>query len=483
MSLKNELIFGVTYIAVAKYSGILVQLLVTSILARLLVPEDFGIVAIATVIIAFFNILSDIGIGPAIVQNKKLSKIDLDNIFSFTVYTGLIMSATFFCLSYVIANYYNNEKLVPVCQLLAIPIVFHCASIVPLNIYYREKKFKFISQTALIVQTVSGVLSIGAALGGMGLYALIVSQIASSVLQFLIYYLSNRLRMNFLPRFFSFKKIMKFSIYQFFFNFINYFSRNLDKLLIGRYVGMTSLGYYEKSYRLMMMPLQNITFVIGPVMQPVFSVFQNDYNTLAKKYFKLLSFLAYVAFPLTVVIYFLADELILLFYGPQWIEAIPVFKILSFSIGIQIIVSTTGSIYQSANATKGLFVSGCWGAFFMVSSFIITLIFWGTTESVAWGYFIAMLANAIQCFYLLMRTLRQNSMSILKLFLRPLVISLFMLVVLYISFDVVHFDNLVLLFIVKLLLSLLVYLIAVQIMGEYKISMLVKILRNKYLHS
>ena len=99
MSFKKELISGVSYIAVAKYSGIFVQLVITSVLARLLTPEDFGIVAIATVIIAFFNILSDIGIGPAIIQNKELTISDLNSIYSFTVYLGGLMAIVFFCLS------------------------------------------------------------------------------------------------------------------------------------------------------------------------------------------------------------------------------------------------------------------------------------------------------------------------------------------------------------------------------------------------
>lgn len=123
-NIKRELFSGVFYIAVAKYSGILIQLVITAILARLLTPADFGVVAIATVIIAFFNILSDIGIGPAIIQNRELTSNDLEHIFSFTVYVGIVLSAVFFLCAWPIAGYYNNKILVSVCQWLSIPIFF-----------------------------------------------------------------------------------------------------------------------------------------------------------------------------------------------------------------------------------------------------------------------------------------------------------------------------------------------------------------------
>lgn len=98
-STKKQLLSGVFYTAIAKYSGIVISLVIAGILARLIEPEDFGVVAIATVIISFFGIFSDLGIGPAIIQNKELSIKDLSNIFSFTIWLGLGMSVLFFFCS------------------------------------------------------------------------------------------------------------------------------------------------------------------------------------------------------------------------------------------------------------------------------------------------------------------------------------------------------------------------------------------------
>src|SRR5690554_4089106 len=100
---RKLIINGVFFTAIAKYSNIFISLIVTAILARILSPEEFGIVAIATVIIVFFNMLTEIGIGPAIIQNKELNKDDLSNIFSFTIWFGLILTIIFVLLAKPIA--------------------------------------------------------------------------------------------------------------------------------------------------------------------------------------------------------------------------------------------------------------------------------------------------------------------------------------------------------------------------------------------
>lgn len=134
MSLKKEFLSGVFYTAVAKYSGIVISLIVSSILARLLTPQEFGVVGVATVIIAFFNILGDIGIGPAVIQHKELTDRDLSSIHTFTTYTGLVLGAFFFLSADIIADIYEDNKLVGICRLLSLSIVFTCWGIVPLNL-------------------------------------------------------------------------------------------------------------------------------------------------------------------------------------------------------------------------------------------------------------------------------------------------------------------------------------------------------------
>ena len=166
----------------------------------------------------------------------------------------------------------------------------------------------------------------------------------------------------------SLRKIFSYSAYQFLFNVICYFSRNLDKLLIGKHMGMSELGYYEKSYRLMMLPLQNITQVITPVMHPIFSDLQNDKGKLATSYERIVRFLSFIGLPISVLLFFTAEEITLIIFGNQWLPSIPVFRILTLSVGIQIILSSSGSIFQAAGDTRSLFICG------LFSSVLLSLI-------------------------------------------------------------------------------------------------------------
>ena len=170
-NLKSQLFSGVFYTALAKYSGVVISLVVAGVLARLLSPDDFGIVAIATVIIAFFNLFTDMGVSPAIVQHKTLTREELSDIFSFTVWTGIGISVLFFAASWLIADYYNSDILRTLCQLLSVNLFFASATIVPGALFYRNKEFKFIAVRSFVIQISAGAAAVTAALCGAGLYA------------------------------------------------------------------------------------------------------------------------------------------------------------------------------------------------------------------------------------------------------------------------------------------------------------------------
>lgn len=423
-NIKNQLFSGVFYTALAKYSGIVISLIVTGILARLLTPDDFGIVAIATVIIAFFTFFTDMGISPAIVQHKSLTKKELSDIFSFTVWTGIGISVLFFAASWPIADYYQSNILRTLCQILSVNLFFASATIVPNALFYRNKEFKFIAIRSFIIQLSAGVVAVTAALCGAGLYALIINPIISSILIFVISYQRYPQRLHFTLGLPALRKIFSYSAYQFLFNIINYFSRNLDKLLIGKYMSMSALGYYEKSYRLMMLPLQNITQVITPVMHPVFSDFQDDKTKLATSYERIIRFLSFIGLPLSVLLFFTAEEVTLIIFGDQWLPSIPVFRILALSVGIQIILSSSGSIFQAAGDTRSLFVCGVFSATLNVAGMLLGIFYFGTLEAVAGCIVITFTLNFVQCYWQMYRvTFRRNAWPFIRQFFSPLAVS------------------------------------------------------------
>ena len=263
----RQLASGVFYTSIAKYAGIVVTLVVSGVLARLFTPEEFGVVNIATVVIAFFAIFSDLGIGPAVIQHKNLDKRDLGGIFSLTLWSGAFMALLFFAASGLIASFYDDSaELRNILRILSANLFFAAANIVPNGLILKEKRFRFAAVRSLSVQVVGGAAAIAAAYAGAGIYALTINPVFSSLMLFVINYRQNPLSVHLKPGKAAVGKVFSFSAYQFSFQLLNYFSRNLDKLLMGRYMSLSQLGYYDKSYRLMMLPLQNIAYVVSPVM-------------------------------------------------------------------------------------------------------------------------------------------------------------------------------------------------------------------------
>ena len=306
----RQLASGVFYTSIAKYAGIVVTLVVSGVLARLFSPEEFGVVNIATVVIAFFAIFSDLGIGPAVIQHKNLDKRDLGGIFSLTLWSGAFMALLFFAASGLIASFYDDSaELRNILRILSANLFFAAANIVPNGLILKEKRFRFAAVRSLSVQVVGGAAAIVAAYAGAGIYALTINPVFSSLMLFVINYRQNPLSVHLKPGKAAVGKVFSFSAYQFSFQLLNYFSRNLDKLLMGRYMSLSQLGYYDKSYRLMMLPLQNIAYVVSPVMHPIFSEMQNDLRKLADSYRKVVRLLALIGLPLSVVLWFTAQEL------------------------------------------------------------------------------------------------------------------------------------------------------------------------------
>lgn len=349
---KKTFVSGVLYTSIAKYLGIFLSIIISAILARLLQPEDFGIVAVATVIIGFINLITDFGLGPAIVQNDTLSKKDLKSLFSFTIIVGTLASLLLFAGAGLISDFYDDKDLIPIIRLLSLNVFFASVNIVPNALLLKEKKFKLIAKRTLLMQALGGGIAVLCAFVGLGLYALVIQSILSAAGIFIFNYILQPIPFSLHFTKSSIKKVFSFSFFQFLCSIITYLNGTLDKLLVGKKMGLSDLGYYEKSYRLMRLPVMNLTYVFTPVMQPMFKEFKDDMRIMGEKYCVLFKFLIIIGMPLSSYLYFEASDLICLFYGMNWIPAIRPFQLFSISVGFMILLASTGPIYQASNNVR-----------------------------------------------------------------------------------------------------------------------------------
>lgn len=174
----------------------------------------------------------------------------------------------------------------------------------------------------------------------------------------------------------------------------------------------------------MMLPLQNITQVITPVMHPIFSDLQDDKEKLPTSYERIIRFLSFIGLPLSVLLFFTAEEVTLIIFGNQWLPSIPVFRILALSVGIQIVLSSSGSIFQAAGDTRSLFVCGAFSSALNVTGMLLGIFYFGTLSAVANCIVVTFTVNFVQCYWQMYRvTFRRSLWPFIRQLISPLAVS------------------------------------------------------------
>lgn len=440
MGMADEFKKGIFFSAIGKYSNVVIQLLVTAILSRILTPQEYGIVAVVNVFLIFFQMLADFGIGPAIIQNKTLTKEDINSIFSFSLYLAVFLAIIFAFLGTPISAFYGDDVYKPISMVLSVCLFFYGILVVPQSLLLREKRFGTVNIVTILANIASGIISIILAFAGFSYYALIIGNTVKAACMFIIFYVKTPVKAKATRDFSPLKKIFSFSKNQFLFNFINYFSRNLDSILIGRYFSASALAFYDKAYQVSLYPNQILTNVISPVIQPIMSDYETDLDKIKQVYIKITTVLATIGMPLSVFLFFHAGEIILFLFGDQWGGSVIPFQILAISVWVQMISSSTGGIFQSANKTDLLLLSGILSSIVTVIAIFIG-ISTGRIEYVALMVIIAFGINFIQANYLLMyRMFSSNFSEVFKALIKPFFMALIQFVV-FVAMPNLPFNN------------------------------------------
>lgn len=401
-TLKRDFFSGIKYTALAQYSNVFINLFIGAILSRLLTPSEYGTVAMVTVFVTFFGLLSDVGLSAGIVQFKELTRIQIGSLFNLSVIIGLVLSVSFWFASTLIADFYHDIVYIRVGQVLSVSILLRAINAVPVGIMRREKKFKEIGLQTVIISILTGLIGIFIAYKGFSYWSLIYRMILGSLLLFLANFYFSRIPLCFCLKLDGMKSLIKFSGFNFLFNFVNYFSRNLDNLLIGKYLGSAQLGFYDKAYTLMKLPLDNLMTVITPVLHPVLSGQSKEKNQTIQVHLKISKLMAIIGIPISVYVFYCRTEIISIIYGGQWAASADPLKWLSFSIWIQMILSSTGSFFLIEGKTNYHFLAGLIGAITMILA-VIAGILYGTIEMVGFFLLLAFLVNLLQGYFLLYR--------------------------------------------------------------------------------
>ena len=400
----------------SKYVSMGAQVVITMVLARLIAPEDFGLVAIVTVFTGLFSLLSDMGVGVAIVQYRDLTEEDYGALFGFSALLALGLTAAFCAASPLIAAFYGDPRLIALCCAASPQLLFATLNMVPSGLMLKERRFDAIGIRLVCATVVSGAVAIGLAVAGAGCYALVVQSGLSAFIVLAWNLAARSVRYVSLRFKGPLRRIFSYSAYQFGFSLINYFSRNLDNMLIGRFMGSAQLGYYDKAYKLTGYPLAAFSSVIGSIIQPYMAEHQDEPDAIFNCFMKVEKLLSLVGVAVAAVFLCAPSEIIQVFYGPGWESAIPVFAVLGVSVYFQMMGNPSGAFFQSLGRTDYMFRVGLINTCITLVGLCIGLV-GGSILTVAYGIAAAYCLHMFSIAYFLIHKGFGQGYGCLKAFL------------------------------------------------------------------
>ena len=457
----------------AKYLVIIIQLIITAVLSRILTPADYGVVAIVTIFTTFFSTLSNLGLGTAIMQFQDLNEEQIQDIFTFSEYFSILLSVLFMLLAYPISIFYDNTIYIPVIFSLSISVFFNAIDMVPNAILLRRHRFMSVGIRMIISTLLSGCVAVSLVVIGFKYYALVGQSIFYAIMQFAWNFKNSGLNFKFKYNIATIGKIRNYSSNQFAYNICNYFAQNLDNLLTGKVMGDEMLAYYNRAYTLMRYPVTNIAHVITPVLHPILAEYQNDYEFIYDEFIKIIKIMSLLGVFITVFCFWADEEIILCYFGTQWMNAVSPFRWLSVCITFQLMNAVFGAIYQSLGKTKEMFHSGI----IHISISLIAITAGAYSKNIiilAIFVSISMIVKFfIEVYFLIRRCFSYSILEFLKIFIPELIVGGIMFAVVFIVGDFANGNYWIKLF-AKLCICIILYLGLLIITGQYKYLMLLK---------
>ncbi|TPE42518.1 lipopolysaccharide biosynthesis protein [Pontibacter mangrovi] len=319
------------------------------LLARLLLPEAFGLVGMAMIITSFLEVVSDMGLFNALVQRKEDEQTQLRYSsafwFLFSLASAFVL-AFFLFVSPAGAAFYNEPQLVPVLNALSLYLFFNILTIVPRVILTKELNFKALVQTTYTGTVVSSIVAVAMALTGFGVWSLVAKSIVGAGILFLSFWIRVKWRPDFRFSARTLKELSGYSTFSQLSGILYFFRNNVDYLLIGKLAGATALGAYTLAFTLSEVLRAQLYSILNKVLFPVYSTMQDDLPQIRKYYLTVMRFTAIITFPIAVFFLGLADEFINTFFGHSWAAAAAPLRILSVATMIVVISGTPAEVLK-----------------------------------------------------------------------------------------------------------------------------------------
>ena len=447
---KNSLIWTFSDQVVTQFVFVLFSIF----LARILPPSVFGVVGMVTIFTNFAGIFIDMGVGVALIQKKDADNEHFSSVFWLNMAIGILLYLLFFFTAPLLSIFFKEPQITILVRVICLSFIINSMTSVQSNLLVRELKFRQKVIFNWIAIIIGYSVAFYLAYSNYGVWAVVWMTIVTSSVNSILYWFTSDWTPSFVFKKNKIQELSRTGLSVLGDTTVNYWSRNFDNFIIGRFLGSTELGLYNRAYSLMLLPLRNISSVITKVMFPAFSKKQDDIETIKKYYLMIVKYISLLTFPMMIGLSLVSKEFVYLFFGKNWSGMIPLLAILSLVGTMQSISFLNGMIYNALGKSNIAFKVSLLVNLVLIIAFSIGVNF--GIIGMAWSYLIASILLFYPTYNTAIKQLGLNWLEVFVAIKSSILVSLGMGLVLlslnyFVDFSILYG------FIIKVLTAIVVY--------------------------
>ena len=350
-NLRTRAVRGGTVTLLGQFGRFVTQMGGTMILARLLTPGDYGLVAMVSAFLRFIEIFKDLGLSAATIQRPKINHGQVSTLFWINAGLGLLMTLLAIAISPLIAGFYDESALIPIACTFGVSFTLNGLTIQHQALLRRQLQFFRLALIDYLAIFFSVGIAIIMAYRGFGYWALVSQPITGTLTSLIGVWVACHWRPGPPVRHSGVRQMLAFGGNLTGFSVVNYFARNADKVLIGWAWGQSTLGLYDKAYQLFLLPIRQLNTPLSAVAIPTLSRLMEDPQTYRRTYLRVIEKIVMLTMPGIAVMIVTADWLILIVLGSQWVEAASIFMLLAIAGFTQPVSNANGWLFTSQDRT------------------------------------------------------------------------------------------------------------------------------------
>ena len=388
-SLKKKAASGMIWTTLQKFSKTGIRFISGIVLARLLTPFDYGCIGMLTVFITLSEAFIDGGFGSALIQKKQPTQADYSTIFYWNLGLSFFLYLVLFFSAPAISRFYGIPILSNVLRVQGLILFIYALNLIQRNQLRKQLKFKVIAVTRIFTSVIALIVTIVMAVMGCGVWALVTQNLIAAGIPAIVFWIYTKWRPVWIFSWKSFKELFEFGIFMFLTHFLNNLSKQIQNLLIGRFYDPTTLGYYSKAQSTERLASHTISGVMTSVTYPLYAEVQDDLPKMRNMIKRLTTTIAYLTFPLLVILLLVAKPVFIILYSERWLDSIPYFQLLCFAGLGQCLSAVNTQPIAAIGKSKTMFTWTLFKRIIGISTIVIGLLAFGI-----WGVMFGVIFNA-----------------------------------------------------------------------------------------